>query len=103
MSYNQFLIIPSNILSDKALNTTEKIIYAYIVGVWKSNLTFNASNNKMSKYLGLSRRQVIRTIESLTSKGYIRVYQDINSRIIYKPNTTNLDEIDQLIHKLVKR
>ena len=73
MPLNQFLIIKPNILQDKDLSSTDKLILAFISGFWQSGAPFYASNREISKFLGISIRQVIRSIQKMADYGYIVV------------------------------
>lgn len=73
MAQNQFLIIKPNILQDKDLTATDKLILAYIVGFWRSGSPFYASNQEISDFLGISKSQVIRSIKKMSEIGYFTI------------------------------
>ena len=73
MAQNQFLIIKPNILQDKDLTSTDKLILAYIIGFLNNGNVFYASNKEISDFLGISKRQVIRSISKLSELGYFTI------------------------------
>ena len=112
MALNQFLIIKPNILQDKDLTSTDKLILAYIVGFWNSGGPFYASNQEISRFLGISKRQVIRSITKMETLGYfvIRHSKDNNLfgndiRIIEKSekNKAVFDALEKIILSVVDK
>lgn len=73
MALNQFLVIKQDILQDKNLTSTDKLILAYIYGFLNSGNPFYSSTKEISRFLGISTRQVVRSINKLSEVGYIHI------------------------------
>lgn len=112
MAQNQFIIIRPNILQDKDLTSTDKLILAYIVGIWRSAGPFYASNQDISSFLGISKRQVIRSIAKMEQLGYFTIRHSKDANLfgndirIIEGSTKNkelFDKLGQIILSAVKK
>ena len=63
---------PLSVIKDNALTPTDKMLYLLIDALgYKSGYCW-ASNKALGKYLGVSDRTIIREIQKLEEKGYIK-------------------------------
>lgn len=68
-----FLFITEEVMNDPKLFPTEKLIYGLIKSFDYQGKVFYMSNNQIASNIGVSVRQVIRTIQKLESLNYIKV------------------------------
>lgn len=69
MDNTKYIHIPYNILGKKSLSPASKMIYGFVQGFWEGN--FKASNEHISRVIGMSVRTVQRAIKELFNEELI--------------------------------
>ena len=90
MNKDYDIIIPVNVLHDKDLPASAKLLYGEIVALRDENGCCWASNSYFGSLYKASNKSVSRWIKALVGKGYI------TSEIEYKENTK------EIIHRCIK-
>lgn len=72
----QYINIPYSIMSDKRLNQTEKMVYGLIKGFDDANKICYASNRHIAEVIGVSERQVSRSITKLTTTTLVSRFEE---------------------------
>lgn len=90
INISNFVLIESQVLLDKNLNNTEKILYSYISALTnnKNNECF-ATTKHLSKIIGLKPRQLCYSLSKLKKYDYIDIKIENNNRRII---TTKLNK-----------
>lgn len=79
----KYIIIPSIIIVNDKLNSTEKLIMGIIYSLSLKNNVCFATNSYFAKQLKVSNRTITSSISKLKSEGYIYVEMVDNNRKIY--------------------
>ncbi len=82
MEKEYYLAIPYDLLSDNALNLTEKSVIAEIMSLYRIKGQCYASNAYFSKRLGLSERTISTVLNRLKDKGYLTLCTEKNYKRI---------------------
>lgn len=79
----KYIIIPSIIIVNDKLNSTEKLIMGIIYSLSLKNNVCFATNSYFAKQLKVSNRTITSSLSKLKSEGYIYVEMVDNNRKIY--------------------
>lgn len=80
---NYYAIIPANVRYDEKLSAQAKLFYGEITALCGATGECFAGNPYFQKIYGMSKSQVIRTLNLLEERGYITVLREAKSRKIF--------------------
>ena len=96
-----FAIIPSVALRDKRLTSTDKLVLAEIYGLINSRGWCYPSNQHFAEVLGISERQVRRSLTRLRDCGYIDFFYTENGfRVIFVKFSVLQEKIQKSLTKM---
>lgn len=103
----QYIKLYSNLLTISNLNSNDKIILAYIISLNTDTSTCWASNDILSKKLGISKKTVQNSINKLIKLDYINktiVHKKLKTYRLLAPTRKLLSMIDkELIEKPIRK
>jgi hypothetical protein len=76
-----FAQIPNEVLTDKNLSVSEKVVYAIILGKYKQRGYCWVCNKTFAESTGKTIRQIQRIVKSLKDKKYIKVNLDYTKKV----------------------
>ena len=79
----KYVQVPTIVLFDENISSTTKLLMGLVITLSLKNGFCYASNKYLSNILKVSKRTITRCVNYLTTKGYIKVQNDENSRKIY--------------------
>lgn len=83
---SRFIVIEYDVLNNKELTSSEKILYGYILALSHNKDGFcYATTKKLAKYINTSERQVMRYLKDLNKFNYISTTVINNNRRIITP------------------
>lgn len=89
----QFIMIPMEVIQDKSISSTAKLLYGIIVSLTQKEGFCSATNGHFSKVLGISPESISRQITLLEKCNYINLeYGKGNRRHILIPDRKGIDE-----------
>lgn len=71
-----------NVLHDKELTSTEKVVFLEVYTQNKMNWHCNMTNSELARLLGLSQKTISRSLTKLHRFKYLNIFNQGNMRIV---------------------
>lgn len=89
------------ILENKSISSTSKLLYSVIDGLTDKQPSCNASNKYLSACLGIKERQVQNCLKELQEQGLIEIDYSLGAREIYIPKKEKIKNQKHIVKKLL--